>query len=119
VSEDRLLQALEALAWFEPELLGERPPCVLIDLQRLRLAAGAVESEHQLSPKALLQWITRHECLQLSDQVMLQTEREIGVDPFRHCAQTKLLQTADLVESERLIGEVGQRRAAPQSECVV
>ena len=62
--------------------------------------------------------MTRDERLQLADQVVLQAERKIGVDPFNQSAQAKLLQPPDLVESERLIGEVGQRRAAPQSERV-
>ena len=97
-----------------------RPSCdlCLVDLERLCLAAGTVEGEHQLPSKALLQWVTRDKRLQLADQVVLQAERKIGVDPFNQSAQAKLLQPPDLVESERLIGEVGQRRAAPQSERV-
>ncbi len=43
-------------------------------------------------------------------------EREIGVDAVLERRQALLLETRDLVLGERLVGEVGQRRAAPEGE---
>jgi hypothetical protein len=48
VCEHRLLQSLQLRAGLEPELAHQRPAGVGICLQRLGLAAGAVEGEHQL-----------------------------------------------------------------------
>ena len=56
------------------------------------------------------------ERLELPDQVAVPAEREIGVDPLDQGAQVKLLEPADLVAGERLVGEVGERRAAPERE---
>ena len=47
--EDRLVQLTELAAGLDAELLDERAPCRLVGLERLRLAAGAVEAEHQLA----------------------------------------------------------------------
>ena len=57
---------------------GVRP----VDLQRLRLAAGAVEGEHQLPAQTLLQRVLGDERLELPDQVDVPAERQIGVDPL-------------------------------------
>ena len=50
--EDRLLQTLERRARLDAELVHEGTPRPLIRVERLRLPAGPVESEHQLSAQA-------------------------------------------------------------------
>ena len=47
------MQVLQRRAWVDPELLDEHAAGVMVDLQRLRLATGAVEREHQLPAQAL------------------------------------------------------------------
>ena len=59
-----------------------------------------------------------HERVELADQLVLAPEREIGVDPNLQPRQTRLLQAGDLGLSERLVGEVSQRRPAPQPQRV-
>ena len=47
------LEAAELLARLEPELVGEQPPRLAVDRERLGLAAAAVEGEHQVALEAL------------------------------------------------------------------
>ena len=51
--EDLPLEALEALARLEAELLSERTAALLVCVQRFGLTAGAVEREHVLGAKVL------------------------------------------------------------------
>ena len=46
----------------------------------------------------------------------MSAEREVGVDPILVGGEPKLLEPDDLRLRERLPGEVGERRAAPEGE---
>jgi hypothetical protein len=54
--------------------------------------------------------------LELADQVGLPAAREVGVDPLLERRQPQLLEPHDLGLRERLVGEVRERRAAPERE---
>src|SRR5712691_8431217 len=43
-------------------------------------------------------------------------ETELCVDPLAHHTQVELFETANLAARKRLVGEVGERRSAPQRE---
>src|SRR5919204_3756945 len=55
LAQDRVLQATEFFCRLEPELGHELVPAFPIDLQRVSLAAAAIEREHELRPEALAQ----------------------------------------------------------------
>jgi hypothetical protein len=48
--KDRVLQSPQLRARLQAQLVGEHPPCIVEDLQRIRLAAAAVQRQHQLPP---------------------------------------------------------------------
>ena len=50
--EDGSLEALELIVRLEPELLVEQPPARAVDLERVCLAAAAIEGEHQLAAQS-------------------------------------------------------------------
>ena len=54
--------------------------------------------------------------LELGDERGVAAEGEVGVDAVLERVETQLLEPADLVLGEGLVGEVGQRRAAPEIE---
>ena len=54
--------------------------------------------------------------LQLRHDGGVSTTVEIRVDPFLEGAEARLLQPRDLALRERLVGEVDERRAAPQPQ---
>ena len=57
-----------------------------------------------------------NEHLDLTDQLSEATEREIGVEPLLERHQSELIESESLRLSERLVGEIGERRPAPEVE---
>ena len=116
VAEHRLLEALQSLARLETQFLGEQAARLVVDTQRVRLSAGAIEREHQLPAKAFAQWMLRNQSLQLRSDVGVAAESQIRLEPLLDCAEAQLVQPADLALSERVVGEVGEGRPAPEGE---
>ena len=88
--EDRLLEGLELAARLEPELVGERTTRVLVARERIRLAARAVEGEHELGAQPLARGMLSDEGLELWDQGRVAAERQIGLDALLERQQTEL-----------------------------
>ena len=116
LTEDRGLEVLELRAGFDPELFDERRPGGAIRLQGIGLPFGAVEREHQLPAEPLAERLLCNQRLELRDEVGMAAEEEIGVDALFEGSLAQLLEPADLGLGERLVGEIGERRPAPQAE---
>ena len=114
--EDRLVQPPQLGAGLDADLLDERRARVAVGLERLGLAPGAVQREHPLRVQPLAQRVLGDERLELADHLGVPAGREVGVDRHLGRAQPQLLEPADLGGGERLVGDVGQRLAAPQRE---
>ena len=56
------------------------------------------------------------ERLELGDELGVAPEREVGLDPLLERDGAELLEPRDLGLGERLVEEVGERRAAPERE---
>ena len=114
--EDGSLEALELIVRLEPELLGQQPPARAVDLERVRLAAAAVEREHQLAPQTLAQRM-------LGDEVS-SSGTSAAWRPSWRSPRTAASKVASRSSSRRRrsprgeghVGQVGERRAAPQGE---
>src|SRR4029079_10162836 len=117
MAEDRLLELLQRGAWMQAELLVERPAHVLVSRECLGLAFGAIEGEHLLSAQALAQRMRRDQRLALSDELRATSAQEVGVDAVLQRGELKLLEMGRLGRGDRL-GELAQRRPAPQGERV-
>ena len=76
------LELLERRARLDPDLLDERLPPALEDLQRVRLPSAAIEGEHQLGAGTLTERRSGDERLQLGDELVVAAERQIGVEPI-------------------------------------
>ena len=100
----------------DPELLGQDRPGSLEGGERLRLAVGAVEREHQLAPQAFAQRVRPREALELGDHVRVMAEVELGVELLLQGLEAELLEAGDLACERGLIGEVRQGGAAPERE---
>ena len=86
VGQYRPLELLQALAGLEPELLGERAPSLVVEAQSVRLSAGAVQREHELTARPLPQRVLGDETLQLGNDVSVATESQLGIEPLLHGA---------------------------------
>ena len=116
LTEDRLLELHERRGSARGRALDQHAPRVLVDLQRLGLAVAAVQGEHQLPAQPLAQRVTGDQGLELGDEITVAPEGEVCFDPFLEGGQAQLLEPGDLVLGERVEGEVGERRAAPEAE---
>ena len=114
--QDRALELLERGAGLDSECVDERVARVLVGLERLRLAAAAVQREHELAAQPLTERIGGDQGLELADELALAAELEVGVDSVFEHGGTELLEVADLLEREGVVLEVGERRATPQLE---
>ncbi len=113
--EDGSLEALELIVRLEPELLVQQPPARAVDLERVCLAAAAIEGQHQLAAQTLPQRLLAHEPLELGNQLRVPAERELGLDPLLERGQPLLLQPRSLGAGER-VAQLGQRRSTPQRQ---
>ena len=107
VPKDLRLEPLELRSRLDPQFLDEPVSSLLIRLESLRLTARAIEREHQLPARGLAERVLPHERLELTDDVAVATELEVGLDPFLEGDEAQLLQPPDLALRELLEGEVG------------
>ena len=110
------MQALQLRPRLDADLLDQRVARVAVGLERVRLAAAAVERQHPLGVQALAQRVVGQQRLDLGDDLLVAAGGQVGVDRELRGGQAQLLDPADLRERERLVGDVGQRLAAEQRE---
>jgi hypothetical protein len=89
---------------------------LLARAERLGLPAAAVQRQHPSRPEPLPQRVLPRKSLELTDQFTVPARRQLGVDPVLLRVHPELVETGRLRPGERLIGELGQRRASPQRQ---
>ena len=114
--QDRSLELSECMGRLDAELFDKRAASVLVGIERLRLPARAVESEHQLRAEAFAERVQFDERTEFPYQLRMPSELEIRFAPPLQGREAQLLQTRDLCPREPVIGEVGERRPAPERE---
>jgi hypothetical protein len=113
VVEDLLLEPPQLRPPLEPELVVQPPAAGAIGGERVGLASGSVQREHQLAEEPLPVRVLGDQRLQLADQLALAAKGQIGVDPVLERRQARLLQPCDLAPRERLVRQVGERLTPP------
>ena len=86
----------------DPERLDEHRARLPKGLQRVGLATGAVEREHQLAVQALAQRMLDDQTLELRHQLAVPAGAEIGLHASLQRRQPLLLQPRDLRRRERV-----------------
>ena len=79
--EDLGLQRLQGRSGLEPQMLGELHTGAMKDLERLLLAAAAVQGQHQLTRHPLPGRMLGEQALQLADEHAVPAQTQICVDP--------------------------------------
>ena len=92
MSEDCLLESLQGLAGLDSELVDQVVPGLLVGVEGIRLAVGAVEGEHLLRAQALPERMLANEYLQLAEHVLVTAHGEIAVDPVHEHRQPQLVE---------------------------
>ena len=114
--QDLALELAQMLAGLDPEVADQRPARVRVGLQRLRLAVGAVEGEHQERPQPLPVGVLADQPAEPGDDRVVLAEGEHRLEQPLDRDHPQLLQAGDLGLGERLAGEVAERRPAPLAE---
>ena len=114
--QDRPLEHAQRGSRFDPELLDEGLAGRSVDGQCVGLPARSIKREHQLLPEPLAEGMGGDELLQLTDELRVAAERELGVDPSFDRRQPNLLEPLDRGPGERLVREIGERATAPKRE---
>ena len=99
--EDRPLEVAELAGGLDAQLLGERVAGLTIGVERVGLAAGAIEREHQLRVETLAHRLGRDELLQLADQLAVAAGRQVGLDADLDRREPLLFEAGDLSGGER------------------
>jgi hypothetical protein len=117
VVENAPLEQSQLRAGVEPELVSEHLLTGPVGRERIGRPVAAVEREHQLCEQPFAVRVLAHERLELADERAVAAEGEVGLDPVLERRQAGVGDAGDLRPGERLVGEVGERVAAPQSQC--
>ena len=116
MAQDRRLQLAQRRARLEPQLLDQQLAPGAVDVERLGLAAGAVEREHQQAAGALAQRLGGDQLLQIGQRLRVAAALQPPVGELLARHEPQLLQAGDLRPQRALVGEVGQHRPAPQRQ---
>ena len=112
--QHRTFELAQLFARLDAQLVDERAPGVLVGLQRLGLAVGPVQGEHELAAEALPVRVLGDERLELPDDLGVGAEREARLDVQLGRRDPEVGETRGLALGERLVGEVGEWRPAPE-----
>jgi hypothetical protein len=114
VGEHGLMEVVQFASGLDPQLLDQHLAGVAVGLQRVGLAAAAIQGEHQLGVKALPPGMPTREVLELGNQLGVPPGGEVGLDAHLQGGHMLLLQTRDLGRRERQRSKLRERRATPQ-----
>ena len=114
MAQDHVLELPQLGARGQAELVAQQRARLPVGGERVGLAAGAVEREHELGAQALLKRGRGDQALERSDRLGGVPQSQLGVDPFHLGQQAKLLQTSYLGLHVLHGAQVGERRAAPE-----
>ena len=116
LEQDLLVEALQWLSGLDPQLVDEQASGLLVDLERVCLAAAAVERQHERGAHALAQRMLARERLELGNERGVDAQLELGVDALFERGEPQLLEPHDLGLREQLVLDVDERAAAPERE---
>ena len=106
----------ERWRWVDPQLGHQRLARLPVGGQGIGLASASIQRKHLQSAQALAQRVRMYQRVQVRYQCRVPAEPQIGVEPVLQARQAHLLQPGGVGKDGRLVGEVGQRVAAPQPE---
>ena len=98
-----------------PRSSSQRAAEVVVDRERVGVAAGPVEREHRLPAQALAQRKPGDLGRQLADQLCVTARHQVRLDAVLEARQPQLVEAVALELREGL-GELGERLAAPERQ---
>ena len=114
VEEDAFLHALQRWRGVQPELLGQQDAQSLVRPQRLGMAAGAIERQHQELARALAEGILADRGVEERQDLSGSSGIQLGGSERFDRVEVEVVETTDVRLRELLVREVGQGGPAPQ-----
>ncbi len=114
--EHARLELAQRVSRFESELIPQVGPQAAVGGERVGLAAGPVEGQHQLGPQPLSLRVRRGQTLQLGHQLARPPRLEFDLVQILEACQPELAQPGNGMLSERLVRELRERRTPPQHQ---
>ncbi len=112
-TQDTQVNLLELSRGVDAEPTGEQLAGLVVDLQRLGLAARGVQRTHEQGAGTFGQRVGGEQGAQLADQARSLAEGQVGLDPVGQHAGAQLGQLGGGRVGEVVPGRVGQRLTAP------
>ena len=117
--QDRLLERPKLAARLDAELDDEPLAAVAVARKRVGLSTVAVERQHQLPQRLLVERVGRDRALQIGDQLVVAAESKGHVDALRPGGAPLIVQPRCRKASVPLEHDVAERITAPQVERLV
>ena len=108
------MQAPQRFPGVDAELVGEQIADPPVGGERFGLPAAPVQRQHELDVQPLPQRMLAGQLLQLGGDRVGPAQRQVSLDPGLKRGQPQLLQPGRLGPDGRVVGQVGEHRAAPQ-----
>jgi hypothetical protein len=119
LGQDRVLEAPQLRPGLDARLLDEHVAGAAVDLERLRLAAAAIQRQHELRRQPFARRVGGQQTPELAHDLQVPPGGEMGLGPRLQRRQALLLEPRDLRLGERLERQLRQRRPTPQRERLV
>jgi hypothetical protein len=116
--QDLLLELAQRRRGLETELVEEARSRPAVRLESVGLPASAVQRQHQLGDEALVQRVLSDKLFELGYQRRVSAECQLGVEQLLQRFEPDLLEPLDRRPGERLVGEICERRPAPDRQRV-
>ena len=117
--QDRSFELVEVGSRFDAGVLDEQRSSFAIPIERLGLASGAVEGEHELRARTFAQRRFLDPVLQLRNQLQMLTQRKGAVDPLLADEPSFLIEPCSSDLRITLECDVGERIPAPEGERLI
>jgi len=118
-AQDLQVESRQVGRRFHAQLLDEPLPGLLVHLEGRAAPPGRQQGAHQQAGQRLAHRVGDDQALKLGDQrglVSLTRRPQLGVDAVFQGGQPQLVEPGDRGPAEVRLGDVDQRRAAPQGE---
>ena len=113
LAQDLLLKAAQSRSRVDAELRGEIVADPPVSAQSVRLTAGAVQGQHQMTPELLPEWLPAYQVLKVADELGVGAERQLGLrSPFQR-RQPEFFEPGRFGTGERRRGQLAIGRPAP------
>jgi len=116
VAEDRRLHLAGLRPGVDAELLGQQVTQPPVGRERLPLPPVAVQREHELGPPPLAQRFRCDQPLAVRDGLVVAARGQYGVDAVLGDRRAQLVEPRRLRPREVPVGELRDRRPAPQRQ---